>query len=114
MTIHIESLTFDTIIGMLDFERERPQKVIIDLSAEYEYRQNNFIDYTDIVTLIKDELYTKRYELLEDALLGLKELLFKTFPQITILTLKIAKPNIFPDCTVALSNTWERKIFQTA
>ncbi len=107
MQIHIEALTFDTIIGLLDFERERPQKVIIDLSAEYEYHQNDFIDYADIVALIKDELRTKRYELLEDALLGLKELLIQTFPQIKMLTLKIAKPDILPGCVVAISETWK-------
>jgi len=31
MTIHIESLTFECIIGILDFERQKAQKVIVDL-----------------------------------------------------------------------------------
>jgi len=34
MTIHVEALTFDVIIGLLDFERDKPQKVIIDLEAK--------------------------------------------------------------------------------
>ena len=106
MQIHIEALSFDTIIGLLDFERERPQRVIIDLSAEYDYREGNFIDYAEMVALIKEELQTRRYELLEDALLGIKNLLFATFPQITLLQLKIAKPDIIPGCRVALSHRW--------
>jgi dihydroneopterin aldolase len=106
MTIHIESLTFDTIIGLLDFERDKPQKVVIDLSASYTY-ETEYLDYADIVTLIQNELKTQRYKLLEDALLGLKNTLIDTYPQIKTLWLKIAKPDILPECSVALSNEWE-------
>lgn len=73
MTIHIEALTFDVIIGLLDFERDKPQKVIIDLKASYAYTENEFIDYADMVLLIQNELKEKRYTLLEDALLGVKK-----------------------------------------
>lgn len=106
MTIHIEALTFDVIIGLLDFERDKPQRVIIDLEASYDYKDNVFIDYADMVTLIKEDLKVKRYELLENALLGLKELLCTTYPQLQTLVLKISKPDILPECTVALSKTW--------
>lgn len=106
MTIHIESLTFDTIIGLLDFERERPQKVVIDLRAFYDYEEE-YLDYANIVTLIQNELKTKKYGLLEDALLGVKKNIIDTYPQIKILWLKIAKPDIISECSVALSNQWE-------
>lgn len=106
MTIHIEALTFNVIIGLLDFERDKPQRVIIDLEASYDYKDNVFIDYADMVTLIKEDLKVKRYELLENALLGLKELLCTTYPQLQTLVLKISKPDILPECTVALSKTW--------
>ena len=106
MTIHIEALTFNVIIGLLDFERERPQRVIIDLEALYEYSDSEFIDYADMVTLIQNELKEKRYELLEEALLGIKELLSSSYPQIQTLFLKISKPDILPQCTVSLSKTW--------
>lgn len=106
MTIHIEALTFDVIIGLLDFEREKAQRVIIDLEASYNYSENQFIDYADMVFLIQKELKEKRYELLEDALLGLKELLYTSYPQLQTLFLKISKPDILPECTVSLSKTW--------
>ena len=106
MTIHIEALTFDVIIGLLDFERDRPQRVIIDLEASYEYNDGEFIDYADMVLLIQNELKEKRYELLEDALLGLKEVLYSSYPQIQSLFLKLSKPDILPQCTVSLSKTW--------
>jgi len=106
MTIHIEALTFDVIIGLLDFERDRPQQVIIDLEASYHYKDGIFIDYADMVCLIQNELKEKRYELLEEALLGVKNILCTTYPQLKTLTLKISKPNILSQCNVALSNAW--------
>ena len=106
MTIHIEDLTFDVIIGLLDFERDRPQRVIINLEASYDYSDDQFIDYADIVLLIQKELKEKRYELLENALIGLKEVLYTTYPHLQTLSLKISKPDILSDCTVSLSKTW--------
>jgi dihydroneopterin aldolase len=107
MTIHIDALQFDVIIGLLDFERERPQRVIIDLNASYEYSDQNFINYADMVSLIMEELKERRYELLEEALLGLKERLYTAYPQLRTLRLKIAKPDILKECSVALSHSWE-------
>ena len=106
MTIHIEDLTFDVIIGLLDFERDRPQRVIINLQASYDYNDDQFIDYADMVLLIQNELKEKRYELLENALLGLKEVLYTAYPGLQTLSLKISKPDILSQCTVSLSKTW--------
>jgi len=106
MTIHIKELTLNVIIGLLDFEREHTQKVIIDMEADYDYNEESFIDYADIVMLIETELKEKRYELLEEALLGLKNLITSAYPQITDLALKITKPDILPQCSVGLGNHW--------
>jgi dihydroneopterin aldolase len=107
MTIHIEDLSFDVIIGLLDFERDKPQRVIINLEASYDYSDNKFIDYADMVLMIQNELKEKRYELLENALLGLKDILYTTYPHLKTLSLKISKPDILPECTVSLSKTWD-------
>ena len=106
MTIHIEDLTFDVIVGLLDFERDKPQRVIINLEASYAYSDDQFIDYADIVLLIKDKLKVERYTLLENALLGIKEILYNTYPNIERLFIKISKPDILSECTVSLSKTW--------
>ena len=107
MNIHIEDLSFDVIIGLLDFERDKPQRVIINLEASYDYSDNKFIDYADMVLLIQNELKEKRYALLENALLGLKDILYTTYPDLKTLSLKISKPDILPECTVSLSKTWD-------
>ena len=106
MMIHIEALSFEVIIGLLDFERITPQPVRIDMDIGYAYQENDFINYADIVTLVEVQMHQKRYKLLEEALLGLKASLVTTYPQIQTLKLKISKPTILPNCNVALSNHW--------
>ena len=106
MTIHIEDLTFNVIIGLLDFERDKPQRVIINLEANYNYDNDKFIDYADIVLLIQNKLHEERYKLLENALLGLKEVIYTTYSQIDTLSIKLSKPDILSDCVVSLSKTW--------
>jgi dihydroneopterin aldolase len=105
MTIHIEALTFEAIIGLLDFEREKPQRVIIDLKATYHYT-DNFLDYAKMVDIIQQNVKSSRYELLEDALLGIKKELYETYPHIEKLYLKVSKPDIISECSVALSHEW--------
>jgi len=107
MIIHIDALEFDVIIGLLDFERDRPQRVIIDLEASYEYSNENFVDYADMVFLIQQELKEKHYTLLEEALLGLKNRLYTSYPQRKTLHVKMAKPDILEEFSVALSHFWE-------
>ena len=49
MTIHIEALTINAIIGILDFERSSKQKVIIETKINYNYTENQFIDYAMVI-----------------------------------------------------------------
>lgn len=107
MTIHIEALSFDVIIGLLEFERVTPQPVIIDIEASYHYIEGDFINYADVVSLVEYELNEKKYKLLEDALLGLKALIYQKYPNLKTLYIKIIKPNILTQCRVGLSNRWE-------
>ena len=108
MTIHIEELTFDTIIGILDFERMTPQKVIINMEIKYLYENNSFINYADVIQLIEKQLLEKKYELLETAIDELRKYILLKYPQIQQLTLKIMKPNIIKNAKVALSSTWNK------
>ena len=105
MKIEIEDLTFKAIIGILDFERVKKQRVIINLTATYEYK-NDFIDYVKIKDLIKKSIKKKKFLLLEDALNYLSKKIKKEFPQIQTLYIKISKPDILIDCQVSISNSW--------
>jgi len=106
MKIHIEDLKFKTIIGILNFERETPQDVIINLEIEYEYI-DEFINYADIVKLITKTMKKDKFLLLEDALKTISVKLKKEFSQIETINLKITKPSIIADCKVSLSDIYK-------
>ena len=103
MKIEISDLTFKCIIGILDFERIKKQKVIVNISFEYTFSEDKFINYAEIVTLIKTTMKKEKFLLLEDAILYLENLLNKSY-SISNLFIKISKPNILKNCIVSLSN----------
>ena len=102
MKIFIEDLKFQTIIGILDFERETPQDVIINLEIKYNYT-DEFINYAEVASHIKESMIRQQFSLIEDALSTLSKSLKKEFQQILSLDLKITKPSILPDCIVSVS-----------
>ncbi len=107
MRIHIENLTLDLIIGLLDFERKHPQRVIVNMEAEYRYdKDETFLDYARIVQDIETLLQRREFSLLEEAVEETAAMLHTRYPQIERLFLKIAKPDILPRCRVALSKEW--------
>ncbi len=108
MTIHVEDLKFQCIIGILDFERVTPQDIIIDVKIKYSYKKE-FINYAQIVEIIKKMMKKKKFLLIEDALNALNLKLDKEFNSIKSIDLKIAKPSILPDCIVSVSNHYKSK-----
>jgi len=106
MKIYIEDLKFQTILGILDFERVTPQSVIINLEIEYEYK-DEFINYAEVSSLIKETMIKEKFLLIEDALDELSLKLKKEFTKINILNLKITKPSILPDCRVSVANSYK-------
>ena len=105
MIIHIEDLKFQCIIGILDFERKSPQDVIINFTCQYNYK-NEYINYVNIVNILKKTMILNKYELIEDATLSLKSEIIKKFPLITSYTIKITKPSILADCRVSVSDEY--------
>ena len=106
MKIHIESLEIFCIIGVLDFERESQQRVLLDLEIEYHYEKEGFLDYSKVASELAAHLKREKYLLLEEALLGIKKVLFADFPMIDTLHVKLSKPDILPQCSVGLSGEW--------
>lgn len=103
MKIKIKNLTFKCIIGILDFERKKKQKVNINVSFNYIYKENKFIDYSLIVNLIEKSMKKSKYLLIEDAILDLNQKLKNeyTFKKLKI---SIEKPDILDNCVVSVSN----------
>jgi len=106
MQIRLDNLSFKAIIGLLDFEREHPQRVDLTIVIDYHYSQKEFIDYAKVATLCQEHIVASRFELIEEALLSLQELLLKNFSSISRLNITLAKPDILPNATASLSLEW--------
>ena len=105
MTISIKEHSFETIIGLLDFERITPQKVIIEASIDYDYvNQESFINYALVVELIEAIMQKEKFELIETALIVLINEIKSNFPLTQQLTLTITKPDIIDNCQVSVSH----------
>jgi len=105
MIITIEDLKFQTIIGILDFERKNKQDVIINVEITYSFK-DEFINYAEVAELIKTTMKSKKFLLIEDALLNLSQILKENFSTIEKLYLKITKPSILPDCKVSVAEIY--------
>jgi len=103
LKVNIEDLTFDCIIGILDFEREKEQKVILNISFEYYFNDDgsNFIDYSKVANYCENTMKKEKFLLIEDAILHLRKYL-KTNYEMKNLKVKISKPNIMPNCIVSV------------
>lgn len=103
MKIKITDLTFNAIIGILPQERTVEQQVVVNCSFKYNYSNGNFVDYAQITEQIKVLMIEKKFELLEDAVVYIKNYLSQSY-KIKKLKLCIAKPNILDDCVVEVCN----------
>ena len=100
--IIIENLEFDAIIGILDFEREKPQKIIVNAIIEYENKEN-FVDYAKICEMIEQIIKEKKFLLLEEAHEEISKFLKIKFPQIKSINLTIKKPQILKNALVGVN-----------
>jgi dihydroneopterin aldolase len=101
LRIYVENFKFKTIVGILKFEREQEQDVVINLVIDYDYIDGKFINYVDIRDLIKTTMISWKFELLEDALNHLVHLISQEF-DIQYVKLKITKPSILDDADVSV------------
>lgn len=106
MTIIIEHLTFECIIGILESERLTAQKVVIDCVIDYDYLPNNFINYADVSNHIMHSVQKKHFFLIEEALQSLSQSLKEEFTSINKLSLTLRKPDILANCTVAVQESF--------
>jgi dihydroneopterin aldolase len=101
LTIYIEALTFETIIGVLDHERTTPQTVIIDAEIAYEYR-GIYLDYAQIARFFETTLQKKQFCTIEEALMQLSGSLKCNHASISSIKLKLSKPQIMGNCIPAV------------
>ncbi|GAA7112330.1 dihydroneopterin aldolase [Helicobacter pylori] len=102
--VHIHNFVFETILGILGFERLKPQKISVDLDLFYTQLPNKaYLDYMEIQELIQKMMQEKQYLLIEDALKDLSHVLKTRYSGISELYLKISKLEISPNSQVGAS-----------
>ncbi len=103
MSIIIENFKFQTIIGILDFERINSQEIIVFLQADYKFdiKNRTFIDYAIIYKLIKDSMINMKFKLIEEALIYLFDLISQKY-NFNYLKIKITKPSILLNAEVSV------------
>ncbi|GAA8545402.1 FolB domain-containing protein [Helicobacter pylori] len=102
--VHIHNLVFETILGILEFERLKPQKISVDLDLFYTELPNKaYLDYMEIQEIIQNTMREKQYLLIEDALKDLSHVLKTRYSEISELYLKISKLEISPNSQVGAS-----------
>ncbi|GAA8470280.1 dihydroneopterin aldolase [Helicobacter pylori] len=102
--VHIHNFVFETILGILEFERLKPQKISVDLDLFYtQLPSRAYLDYMEIQEIIQKMMQEKQYLLIEDALKDLSHVLKTRYKEITELYLKISKLEISPNSQVGAS-----------
>ncbi|EJB41838.1 dihydroneopterin aldolase [Helicobacter pylori Hp A-5] len=102
--VHIHNLVFETILGILEFERLKPQKISVNVDLFYTELPNKaYLDYMEIQEIIQNTMREKQYFLIEDALKDLSHVLKTCYSEISELYLKISKLEISPNSQVGAS-----------
>ncbi len=102
--VHIHNFVFETILGILEFERLKPQKISVNVDLFYtELPHKTYLDYMEIQELIQKMMREKQYLLIEDALKDLSHVLKTRYKEISELYLKISKLEISPNSQVGAS-----------
>ncbi|WP_297573714.1 dihydroneopterin aldolase [uncultured Campylobacter sp.] len=101
-TIFIKELKFQTIIGILEHERQNKQEISLDIKL----RADEFIDYTQVIYETKALFESEEFFYVEDALNFFKVFFKKRFKTLKFLKMKITKEKIVADAKVGAILKW--------
>ncbi len=104
MKISIKNLSFEAILGILDFERQTPQRIEIDCEISYSYKEGSYLDYAEAAKILETTVKDGKFQLIEEALDRLFEKIRENFPGIETIEIAIFKPDILPNCRICVSD----------
>ncbi|MDR2342102.1 MAG: dihydroneopterin aldolase [Campylobacteraceae bacterium] len=111
ITLLIEKLEFEAIIGLLEKEREKPQKVEVWAKVEINYNKKSLVDYALLCNVIKNTMQNEKFFTVEEALLCICDKISTANPKIKKIFLKILKPEIIENTAVGACIKKKFKIF---
>ena len=92
----IQNFKFEAIIGILDFERERKQEILINAK----FGADEFIDYAKSCEFIKSSFENEKFLLVEDALNFFATKFKERHSTLKYFYMQIFKPQILSSATV--------------
>ena len=97
---------FRCIIGILNFERHKKQKVIIKIKA----KSTSFLNYAKVISSVKKTYKKEKFHTLEESLKFNAKKLKKKFPSLFKLKIKAYKPEILKNAKVGvrLKKSWSK------
>jgi dihydroneopterin aldolase len=100
--IILEGLEVNTVIGVYDWERTKPQKLFVDLILEADLKTACFsddvadtLDYAKLADTVIEVAKMSQFKLLEALAQAISDKLFEQF-KLLKLNITITKPNILP------------------
>jgi 7,8-dihydroneopterin aldolase/epimerase/oxygenase len=115
--LHIVDLKFEAVVGILKFERESPQNLIVNATMDVDFDKarhidsdmNRGVDYARMVEFLTTQIQTGGYGLLEELLDTVGRDAFVTFPDLNALELKVEKPDILDSCKAVGASIFLRR-----
>jgi len=103
--ISIRGLRFEAILGILDFERLKPQPIEIECHITYRYESGEYLDYAEAAKTLESTMKEGKFYLIEEALDALFQKMAEKFPRIETIEIAVSKPDILPNCRVCVSDS---------
>lgn len=103
--IFLKNLAVETVVGVLDWEREQTQTLLLTLSltvdtapASKDEDLTQTVSYAAVAETVRAHLAEQHYRLLETLANRLAALLFEAYPLIQAIGLTVDKPDVVPGC----------------
>ena len=103
--IRLKDVQFDCIVGVLPFECENEQPVILNLTLWLDFAQaaktedlNESIDYAKLAEELKGFIRLSRFKLVETLVVKTAEYVLEHYAKASAVEVSIAKPKAVPGC----------------
>jgi dihydroneopterin aldolase len=100
--IFLDQVSVQTKLGVPDWERLKPQTIILDIEISYDLSQScqsdaieDTVDYSSVVNRIRETLTQNSFKLLETLAEHVCKIILKEFKAESV-KIKVAKPGILP------------------
>lgn len=117
-TISLNGLVIETYLGVFAWERQRPMKLVLDVSMSVQYEKGDpgdsddireAVDYSKVAEDIRALAMHQAFELIEALSNEISTRLMAKYSAIVALSLKVHKVSAVPECqSVSIERTYRR------